>query len=579
MNIKSIAVVFVLGVMLVLMLFSAAGDSATMDELAHIPAGFGYVKMHDYRLNPEHPPLIKALSAYSAWLFAKPYFPTNTEAWQKDINGQWTQGTIFLYESDNDADKIIFWSRFPLILLTIFLGGLLFWWTRNKFGENTALLTLILYAFSPTVLAHGRYVTTDLGASFGFFIGLIAFLKFIEKPVWKNIVLAGLSLGLALLLKFSLVLLIPVFLAVIFVKSWGVGYKYLFSMAGKTILAGLVAILLVWITYFFFNYNYPQDRQLSDAKFLLASHPNKPLAEMDLWLMKNEATRHLGQYLLGFLMVSQRAGGGNTGYFLGEVSASGWRYYFPVLYLLKETLAFHLLTLLAMALWLIKILRSKNLKVFKKIGSWANNINEFSFLALIIIYWASSMISPLNIGIRHVLPTFPFIYILVSKKITEWFRSKNFKVKRIIVAILVAWMVAGTAKSFPGFLSYYNELAGGTKNGYKIAVDSNYDWGQDLKRLKKFVEQNNIEKIAVDYFGGGNLQYYLGDKFEPWHSALGVPTGDQPKWLAVSATFRQGAYGAPVPGFERKPEDSYLWLKNYEPVARAGKSIFIYRLP
>lgn len=137
------------------------------------------------------------------------------------------------------------------------------------------------------------------------------------------------------------------------------------------------------------------------------------------------------------------------------------------------------------------------------------------------------------------------------------------------------WMFLATIIVFPYYVSYYNTLAGLTNQGYKIATDSNYDWGQDLKRLVGFVEKNKIKKIAVDYFGGGNPRYYLGDKFEPWWSAKGQPpTG---YWFAISATFKQGAFAQPVKNFIKNPADSYLWLQDKTPVARAGTSIFIYK--
>lgn len=123
-------------------------------------------------------------------------------------------------------------------------------------------------------------------------------------------------------------------------------------------------------------------------------------------------------------------------------------------------------------------------------------------------------------------------------------------------------------------MTYYNELIAGPANGYKVAVDSNYDWGQDLIRLKKYIEQNKIEKIAIDYFGGGHPRYYFGEKFIEWNSSKGPLSG----WFAVSATFRQTSFGNPVHGFVRKPEDSYGWLRPYVPVARIG-SIFVYKLP
>ncbi len=133
----------------------------------------------------------------------------------------------------------------------------------------------------------------------------------------------------------------------------------------------------------------------------------------------------------------------------------------------------------------------------------------------------------------------------------------------------------------PNYLSDFNEFVG-TANGYKYVTDSNYDWGQDLYRLRDFVEKNHIQKIAVDYFGGGSPKYTLGDKEENWWSARGNPKDADIEWLAVSVNTLSGALGKPLPDFTRKPEDEYRWLQAirdpYAPDARAGYSIFIYKL-
>ncbi len=595
--------ILLLTVMFFLMLGSIWNSSATTDELAHIPAGFGYITQKDYRLNPEHPPLLKTLAALSGQIFSKPYFPTDTTYWKDDVNGQWAQGAKFLYESGNNADKIIFWSRFPLILLAIFFGWLIFSWTKKRLGQTTALLTLTFYTFSPTFLAHSPLVTTDLGAAFAFFIGIISFIKFLEKPSGRNIVITGLIFGTAQLIKFSLVLLMPamLILLVAWVLSrsnlhWHERFRLGLKFILKTIVIGLVGLVLIWAVYAYFTWNYPQERQLRDAEFILTSFGFKPAVNLDLWLVKNKFTRPLGQYVLGVLMVTQRSAGGNTQFFWGEVSATGYKLYFPLLYLLKESLAFHILTVIALIFALKKCLRRKKNNTLKAVRSWIeNHFTEFSALTFIIFYWLVSIRSPLNIGVRHVLPTFPFIYLLVSRQITAWFRFHEYAApqnwlewlkniyqiyiksipKYFLTFALLLWLILGTLTSFPHFLSYYNELAGGSKNGWQIAVDSNYDWGQDLKRLTDFVEKNKIDKIAIDYFGGGNPRYYLGDKFEPWWSARGPAHG----WFAISATLRQGAFGTPATGFTRKPEDSYEWLRPYPPVARVGYSIFIYKLP
>lgn len=639
--------VVLLAIMFLLMLGSMRGDSAIIDELAHIPAGFGYLQ-GDYRLNPEHPPLIKTLAAVSGWLFARPHtttggncagiggylqclfgvgaspnFPTDTKTWQKDVNGQWEQGAIFLYESGNDADRLIFWMRLPIVFLALFFGWLIFRWVQKRFGSRAALLSLTFYAFSPTFLTHSRFVTTDLGAAFGFFIGIVSFVWFLERPTWKNAVLTGLVFAAAQLLKFSLVLLIPIY--VILFLAWIATRPHFhlherFRAGGELLLKiltlGLVGFFLVWMAYIPLVFNYPQERQTRDTKFLLSSYGTRPVADAVVGLTKNPLTRPLAQYLLGVLMVNQRASGGNTQYFMGEVSAGGFASYFPALYLLKEPLAFHILTLIAVWFAAIKTLRSR-LSLFpprlslERLRDWvADHFTEFASLVFITFYWGISIQSPLNIGIRHVLPTFPFIYLLVALQLNDWLVSHDtvnpstwlgwlrniYEIylrsipRYLAVAGLLFWLAASAIASYPNFMTYYNELAGGERNGFNIAVDSNYDWGQDLKRLAEYAEKNSIEKIAVDYFGGGSVKYYFGNKGENWWSARGYPSeltggpslrsGQTPDgvWFAVSATHRQNAFGKPVAGFIRRPEDSYLWLRPYEPVARIG-SMFVYKLP
>ncbi|MEK7596045.1 MAG: hypothetical protein AAB564_00620, partial [Patescibacteria group bacterium] len=170
-KISSIIAGFLLALMFVLMFFSAWNESATMDELAHIPAGYSYLTQKDYRLNPEHPPLIKDLAALPL-LFLNINFPADHSSWKNDVNGQWSFGSVFLYESGNDADKIIRLARLPIMLLTILFGWLFFRWIRRRYGDQTGLLALFFFVFSPTFIAHGRYVTTDIAAAFGFFLGL-----------------------------------------------------------------------------------------------------------------------------------------------------------------------------------------------------------------------------------------------------------------------------------------------------------------------------------------------------------------------------------------------------------------------
>jgi len=534
---SSLLAVLLLGGMLILMIMSARGDSATFDEVAHIGAGYSYLTQKDGRLNPEHPPLIKMMSVFPL-LFLNLNFDATQPFWAtQNVNDrQWAAGNSLLYESGNDADKILFWSRLPIMILAVLFGLVIFWWTRKNHGAKAAFFTLLFFVLSPTFLAHSRLVTTDLGAAFAFFLSVIFFIRFLEKSNRKSAILFGVVFGFSLLVKFSLVILLPFFIILII---WKLFENWKLKI-GNLILASFAALAVIYVFYIPLVWNYPLEQNLADAHFTLDQYKTAQFApKIDFWLLSSPITRPLGQYLHGFLMAAQRTAGGNSAYFLGEVSSKGWVSYFPVLFFTKELIGLYILMFLAV------ILDFKNRKKL-------NDTNTKIFLFFIAYYWAWSLWSPLNIGIRHILPTFPFIYILISKSIT----------RKLIIFAIITWMAIEVGLVFPYFLSYYNQIGGGWKIGYKIATDSNYDWGQDLKRLKFWVEDNNINKIYIDYFGGGSLKYYFGNKAEPWRYEKGPPpTGS---YFAVSANSLVGA------------EDLYYWLKDKNPVARAGSSIFIF---
>jgi hypothetical protein len=557
--------------MLTVAILSMKGDSLTMDELAHIPSGYGYMHEKDYRLNPEHPPLLKDLAAIPL-LFMDLKFDKEFGAWKNDVNGQWTMGWKFIFASGNNPEKIIFWSRIPIILILLILGFYIFRWTKELFGTQMALLAIFLFSFSPTFIAHSRYVTTDVGAAAAFFIATYYFVKWLQLPTKKNLIIAGIVFGIAQLIKFSLFLLLVYFSSLLLI--WIIiNKKRFWNYLGKFILILVIGYLLILPVYQYHVLNYPPERQSADAKSILASYGIRPLASLVVWMADKPILRTYSQYLLGLLMVFQRSSGGNTTYFLGEVNNQAWYQYFPIVYAIKEPLALHVLTIIALLFlaWPVYAKASTG----KQISKYFPEISMLIFLA---IYWVLSIKSNLNIGIRHILPTFPFVYVLISGQIKRIFnRIENKKTLGfcvMVLGILIAWYAVSSLSCFPYYLAYFNELAGGAKNGYKYVVDSNLDWGQDLKRLAKWLDENKIEKIKVDYFGGGDTKYYLGDKYEPWHGnwLLEQAKGN---WLAVSATALQSGRGLAAPGFNQ-PTGYYRWLNSYEPVAVIGHSIFVY---
>jgi 4-amino-4-deoxy-L-arabinose transferase-like glycosyltransferase len=492
-------------------------------------------------------------------------------------------GKIFLYESGNDSDQILHFSRFPVILLGLLLGWLIYRFVKNQYGDSAALLTLFFYAMSPTFIAHSRYVTTDTGASLGFFAAIIFFVSFLKNQTNKNLAVAGLALGIALLLKFSTVILAPIFILLgllwVFVDNRSENIfapKKYFMILWKTLLIGLVALLIVYVVYVPHIWNYPLQLQKTDTLAILTSPRGQKTAVILNNLSDFAVLRPLTQYFMGVASVVQRAGNGNAAHFMNTVYSSATPWYFPVLYLVKEHLAFHILTLAALFFAFWKIVKAPA-KGFTPTIQWTKkHFFEVAFLFFIFVYAFQSVTGNLNIGIRHIAPIIPFIYILVAVQIAKRKNIFNY----VFIGAMILWMAFNVVTTFPYYLSYYNELAGGTFNGYWIATDSNYDWGQDMKRLKWWMDENNVpakgEKIALHYFGGGSAAYYLGaDNYEDWWSSKGAPKSGT--YFAISANAREGSMATPVRGFTQAQDDKYSWLKGKIPVARAGSSIFIYK--
>lgn len=555
--------------------FSMKDDSLTMDELAHLPAGYSYLTKKDMRLNPEHPPLIKDLAALPLLFIQGIEFPENIKAWKEDINGQWDFGHYFLYEMKNPTEKMIFFSRIPMVLILILLGFYVFKWARELFGNKTALLALFLFSFSPTLLTHGRLVTTDVGAATGFFIATYYFIKALKDPSKRNIILAGISFGLAELSKFSTILLVPffVFLGVFWIISKSGNVKKTSKVFFLTMVLGLVLILLI---YQYHVLNYPPERQVRDIEFLLGSGLFRFLRPLLSKLAKVPVLRALAQYLFGLSMVFERATGGHTTYFLGQVSATGWKNYFPIVYIIKEPLVFHILTLISLLFSALAIKKPFFKDSKKRLLNWVKeNFVLFAAFSFLFLYWAFSLSSSLNIGVRHLLPVFPFTIILVSRGIMKWLRDPRLRLKQGLLALLILWQTISVIGIYPHFLAYFNEVAGGPNKGYVYTVNSNLDWGQDLKRLKKWVDLNNIEEIYVDYFGGSDPKFHLKEKYKEWSGARDPREIEKGSYLAVSATFYQGGRGRPVKGFDQS-HSHYLWLSEKDLVKKIGYSIFIF---
>jgi hypothetical protein len=294
-------------------------------------------------------------------------------------------------------------------------------------------------------------------------------------------------------------------------------------------------------------------------------------------------TRPYTEFGIGVAYVFRRVSGGNGAYFMGQVSGSAFRAYFPTVFLMKEPIPSLILMLFAFLYAVYKMGRTF-LKSFR--GNFIKNSlrNIFHYLRtskvetslflFIVLYSYISITGNLNIGFRHLFPILPFIYILTAKNISEFLKKKEDDHTRFIfssaVLLLLAYLVLKTVIAYPSYMSYFNEAAGGPNYGYHYVTDSNADWGQDLKRLKNFlVSHPEIDRIRVDYFGGGDIKYYIGEKYLMWWDSK---RPIEPGWYAVSTNFLMGS----IYSQEKNDSDSYRWLQNKKPAYQVGTSILIY---
>ncbi len=595
----------------ILSLLISAQESATFDEKAHIPSAYSYVRYGDMRLNPEHPPLLKDLAGLPL-LFLDVKFPIDTPEWQYGINEQWTLGDLFMNCTNpnvacNNSDAILFWSRLPITLIALLLGLFLFLWGRELGGALAGLIAVSLFVFDPNTIAHGHYVTTDIGIAAFLFFAFYFFLHFLKRPSWKNVIFAGLFLGLAELAKFSAVLLFPIFglFTLLYAltkrgltvteKSRHPRLKLLAEYVGKYAVAVGICFMLIALAYALNTWNMPPEKTIANAELVFSGDkPAKTFArETITWFAETPGLAALSHYLLGVFMVFSRVAGGNTFYFLGTVSDVASPYYFPIIFSLKETLPFLFLLLITSAYTLFRIIRSIKsnpasdfFRVFS--ASFQDRTAQYLSVFFILFYAFVSITGNLNIGFRHLFPILPFLYLLTAKTAADFYHRNKEElgyILRPLAALFFSLLFITPLAIYPSYLSYYNMLAGGHRNGYMIATDSNYDWGQDLKHLRSFIEDHNrrcpspdtlpsdgclISPIRLDYFGGSNPALYLGNNFIPWHS----DNNPEPGWYAISAVFfQESIYKTKAPG-----KRGYEWLRDLGETARAGDSIFIFHV-
>ncbi len=520
------------------------GNSATFDEGAHLPAGYTHLTLGDHRLNPEQPPLVKLLAA-APLLALRPVVRTDDRAWAEAR--QWEFGRRFLYRW-NDADRLLFLGRLPIVALASFLLVAVFVEARRRFGAVAGAAALGLAALSPEVLAHGALVTTDLAFALFFFLSVVAFTRALESATPGRLAAAGLATGAAFATKFSAPILVPVLLLL------GLLGGRVRRLAGSLAVVGLSALLVVWASYGFRPALSPDPAVRAAGRAPLDA-PAEGLQRAVA--LAGNAGLVPEDYARGLLFVMRHSEARPT-FLLGELSDHGFPHYFLVTFLLKTPVPLLLLTLLA-------LFRAPRL-----------DRRAAAFLWLpVLVYVVVTSTRGLQIGHRHLLPLYPFLFVAAGEALA-WLSSRRRPVGLALAALLGLWYAGGTLLNHPHHLAYFNEIAGGPANGWRRLVDSNLDWGQDLKRLAAWMRANGVARIKLSYFGSADPSYYgidaeaLPGYTSPHatHVVREIRPGDV---VAVSATNLQGVYV--------DPEDRPLLarFRALEPIGRAGWSILVYR--
>lgn len=552
------AVVGLLVLMVVLAWPGIVGNSVTVDEFAHMPAGYVALREGALGVYPKTPPLVRSLEALP-WLATRPELTPGILARLDPYDPwhPWILGDDLMQHNPDFYDRLFTRSRLVTLALAL-VGGVLIWfWSRRLFGPQGGLLSLALFATTPTILAHASVATVDMGSAVLFSATLFALWRFLQRPSTKRALICGLLLGAALLAKMTALILLP--LVVVITLAALVIPPTTDRSRVRSLLGGLAVVLVTAILLLNLAYGFRGSFAGWGSQDLFSRTLGKAVG----WLPDWTPTGLPSWYLFGLdTQLLDLEQGEFPGYLLGEWSVEGRWQYFPVAFASKETLPFLLLCVVSLAA-LAGHRQRRDL------------VTELCLLLPIVTVVAIAMRGGrLQIGIRYLLPIYPLIFVHLGRLalVPQSFAKMRVRsiAAQVIVGLVVLQMVAVSVAG-PDYLSYFNLAAGGPSNGHRILLDSNLDWGQDLKRAAAWSRETGVERPFLAYFGHVDPKLYnLDYRLPPRQPTKGI--------YLVSANY---LYGLSYPAsWARAPVGAIdvTWLRDHKPVDRIGNSIFVYRI-
>ena len=504
----------------------------TSDETPNIACGMQYLDLGRYDYGAFHPPLARLAIALGPYLYG---------ARAQKLPDRWKEGNAVLNSAPRYG-KALTLARLGILPFFLLACTVVWLWGRKLLGDWGALAPVFLFTNLPPVLAHSGVATMDMAIGAGICTALFAYTLWLEEGTLRRAIFFGIGLALAILSKFSAVLLLPVCLAAITLLHPRARQKRNWAWIP-------VAFVLVWGAYRF-SFGPMSEHVASDAAAqggIFAKIPTPLLHALETLPVPAP------QLLDGLWQVHNHVEGGHTAFLLGRHSFHGWWYFFPVALAVKTPLAILLLAALG-AFALRRALPGESRRAL---------CMPAVLTAVILLV---NLPTSLNIGVRYMLPLYPLLALAAGIG-AAWLWRK----RRAAAIILLLWTAVSSAGAHPDYLAYFNELAG--SHPERILVDSDLDWGQDMARLAAA-----LQRRRVPYFHMACL--YTGDD-----TRLGLPPWDslepyQPVtgWVAVSHTMLQN-YGWMASQQRSRPDLAFAWLDPYQPAGRVGKSILLYYIP
>lgn len=486
--------------------------SPTYDEPIHVAAGYEYLAEHHYTIDVQHPPLARL---FFAWPLR------HARLTGDDGLEHYAQ----VYEAAGNYMKGVATSRrgnLVFVLLAIVAVTL---WARALFGTATGLVAGTLFALLPPVLAHGGLATTDMAGAAALPLAMLAMTLWVASPSWPRTLFLAAAIAIGLLSKFSF----PLFFALGAVAI--MTSKRRFPVV-KGLVAHLVAFLLVWIVYL--------------GQYGPMTSVDEDAARVATELFGSPSIAGLSipapSFFLGMMQVKLHDRIGHPAYFMGSMRQKGWWYYFPVVLAIKTPIPF--LVLAGAGTW------------------WAMRRRRHRHLAVIAAaILASTMTSHINLGVRHILPIYAPLSLLAAYAVMTAWREEDRM--RWLVAALCLWLGVNSVLAHPDYLPWMNALAG--SHPEKIVLDSNFDWGQDMVRLRDECRRRGVTSIGIRLFGKADLRRIGLPPTHPIEDFHAVPG-----WYAVSESEVVLAQLAdPV---------ALFWLTDGTKFVRVGKTIRLYHV-